>query len=128
MRAMSVQALGAYVHELIEQQSSLTVASVSAAAGVEPNYIWRLRMGEVKKPSAEIVGALVRSAKGSVERAIALLLDAQATEEDGRRAAQGIEFTLSDRHRAALEGLSNDDLDYVIGLAERLKQSRSTGQ
>lgn len=128
MRTMSVQAVGGYVQGLIDRQASLTIASVSAAAGVEPNYIWRLRTGEMKKPSAEIIGGLVRAASGSVERAIALLLDPQATEEDGKRAAQQVEFTLSDRHRSALEGLSNEDLDLVIGLAERLKRSQAADQ
>lgn len=126
MRPMSVQAVGGYVQGLIDRQAGLTIASVSAAAGVEPNYIWRLRTGDVKKPSAEIVAGLVRAARGSIERAMGLLLDAQATEEDGRRAALAVEFTLSDRHRMALERLSDEDLDLVIALAERLRQSRAT--
>lgn len=122
MRGMSVQAVGGYVQGLIDRQKGMTVASVSAAAGVEPNYIWRLRTGDVKKPSAEIVGSLVRAAKGSVEQAIALLLNSEATEEDGRRAAAATGFVLSDRHRAALEGLSDEDLDLIIELAGRMRR------
>ena len=128
MPSMSVQAVGGYVQGLIDRQKGMTVASVSAAAGVEPNYIWRLRMGEVKKPSAEIIGSLVRAAKGSVEQAIALLLNAEATEEDGRQAAAKSEFVLSLRHRAALEGLDDEDLDLIIELAERMRRRRITGQ
>lgn len=127
MRGMSVQAVGGYVQGLIDRQG-MTVAAVSADAGVEANYIWRLRTGDVKKPSAEVLGALVRAARGSIERAVALLLDVNATEEDGHRAAAEPAFRLSDRHRAVLEDLSDEDLDLIIELAGRMRQRRSGGQ
>jgi transcriptional regulator with XRE-family HTH domain len=87
MAAMSVQAVGGYVAGLIERHG-LTIASVSSDAGVQPNYIWRLREGAIKEPAAETIGALVRAARGSYDRAIALLLTPNATEEDGRKAAR----------------------------------------
>lgn len=65
-----------------------------------------------------------------------LLLDEDATTDDGERAAtawfakapEPPPITLNDRQIQALRDLSPDDLDYVLDLAERLKQTRSERQ
>lgn len=87
MLRMSAQAVGAYVQELIERRG-MTIAAVTAMAGVEANYLWRLRAGKIKAPAAETIGALVRAAHGSYDRALTLLLDPNATEIEGASAAQ----------------------------------------
>jgi transcriptional regulator with XRE-family HTH domain len=83
---MSVQAVGAYIQGLIERHG-LTIAAVTAEAGVKPNYLWRLLHAENGNPSALSIARLVRAARGDYDVAMALLLDDEAGEEAGTAAA-----------------------------------------
>ena len=124
MRSMSVQAVGGYIQGLIDRQSGLTATVVADRAGVQSNYIWRLKSGDIKEPSAKIIGAIVRAAKGSVEQAIELLLNDQATADDGYRAATVGAYQLSNRHQAVLAKMSVEELDALIAFVEQTQHQR----
>ncbi len=83
---MSMIAVGAYVRYLRESYD-LTSLTVSTLAHVNPNYIWRIETGEIK-PGAEKLAAVIRAVKGNFEEVSQLLLDENATEEDGRIVAE----------------------------------------
>jgi len=84
---MSVQAVGAYIQALA-QRHGLTIAAVTAEAGVNQNYVWRLIHGNTNNPAAITLAKLVQCARGDYVQAMRLLLDDAATEQDGLEAAQ----------------------------------------
>lgn len=122
MSGMSVRAVGGYIQGLIDTSDDLTAAVVAERAGVKPNYIWRLKTGEIQEPSAKIIGLLVKAARGNVERAIELLLNDNATEEDGRGAATTPSFRLNARHHEVLSRMSADELDALIAFLAQTKR------
>lgn len=132
---MSVKAVGAYIDKLIARHD-LKVQEVTDQAGVSANYVWRLRTGAIKEPAAHIIASLTKAVQGSMEDITQLLLDDNATVDDGERAAMAWfakvpkppPITLSERQIKVLSSLSPDDLDYVLDLAERLKRTRSEHQ
>lgn len=87
MRAMSVSAIAGYIEGLIARQKpTLSAAKVQDQAGVRQNYLWKLVKGEIKEPGASTIGQLVRAANGDMERAFDLLLDPNASYDDGYEA------------------------------------------
>jgi transcriptional regulator with XRE-family HTH domain len=128
MSAMSVRAVGGYIQGLIDSHGDLTAAAVAERAGVKSNYIWRLKTGDIQEPSAKIIGLLVRAARGSVERAMELLLRDGATEEDGHAAATTPMFQLSDRHQAVLSQMTEEELDALVAFVARTRRAPPTNR
>jgi transcriptional regulator with XRE-family HTH domain len=124
---MSVQAVGGYIRHLRTQQG-LTATAVAQAAKTNSNYIWRIEQGKIKEPGAELLGTLVRAVNGSIEDAISLLLDADATVADGEaRAAQWLareELVEATRAQDALDQLAalipDDRVEEALALLEEL--------
>jgi hypothetical protein len=117
MCRMSVTAVGGYITGVLER-NKLLPAHVMDAAGVRPNYLWRLSSGEIKKPSAEIIAALVRAARGRMEIATQLLLDPTADYERGyARGQQSDPMEVFDR-------LDQDQLDAVARVAQQMLREK----
>jgi transcriptional regulator with XRE-family HTH domain len=66
----------------------MTLAEVQDCAGVRQNYWSRLRNRETKVPSVEVAAAFVQAVRGDQNRAMGLILDRQATSNDGETAAR----------------------------------------
>lgn len=77
-----MKAVGTYIAALIDGYD-LKTQEVTGAAGVSPNYVWRLKKGTIASPSAEIISALWRVVGGSADHLQRLLMD-DATEDEAR--------------------------------------------
>lgn len=55
-------------------QNGLTIEAASELAGVHPNYLWRVEVGRIKRPSIQKLKALTRAVKGRWEE-VGRLLD-----------------------------------------------------
>lgn len=121
---MSVQAVGGYIDALLKQRPDMTAARLAEQAGVQNNYIWRLRSGSIDAPSARVIMALVSAVGGDLDLAASLLLDSEATVDDGERAAHAQQRRLDPRYQRALERLNDKELDAIIEFVERLQGSR----
>lgn len=94
--AVTVEAFGAYVRVMREARKLKpdAVAKAMVEMGsrdmddVNPNYIWRIERGKVKEPGAQRVLAFVRVVRGSAEIATNLLLDDEASADEGRMLAE----------------------------------------
>lgn len=132
---MSVQAIAAYIQGLIEKKG-LIAAKVAEKAEVQLNYLWRLDQGLIKEPSATKLAALVEEVGGDHVVAMHLLLDPNATSEDGRALAAAHEDSSIDV--SSLEQLFYNELIKGAGsqnpkllaqvFAELWKQSKSDPQ
>lgn len=83
---MTVAAFSGYIAGLIERHK-LTASLVMDAAGVRGNYLYKLRVGAVKEPGAMTVAGLTNAARGNLGTAMHLIIDPDANEEDGKKAA-----------------------------------------
>lgn len=70
---VGTHALGDYVRQL-RTARHLTRLEVAHQAGVVQDYVWKMEVGRVDKPSAHHVGVLVRVLGGNIEHAMNLLL------------------------------------------------------
>ena len=73
---MAVKDVGTYIRVLMEGRD-LTALMVTQAAGVHPNYVWRLEQGKIKRPALEIIVKLVRVVGGSLDDIGALMSSTQ---------------------------------------------------
>jgi transcriptional regulator with XRE-family HTH domain len=83
---MGVQAIAGYIQGLIDRKG-LIATKVAEGAEVQLNYLWRLEQGLIKEPSATKLASLVEEVGGDHIVAMRLLLDPNATSEDGRALA-----------------------------------------
>lgn len=142
MRVMSAEAIGEYFRALVELQPGLSLASVSRAAGVQPNYLSRLGVpGEngTKEPSGRVLLGLLRAAHGKIEHLEEILYSDTATAEQGRLLA---EKTLNEmkaaptenERRQVLQRLIADlesnpqKIDQLIGYGARLREEDRAGR
>lgn len=71
---------GEYIRSL-RKERGMTMQALAGAAGVHPNYIWRVETGDIKKPSNKNLGALVHALKGSMEEVTRLMALSPSPEE-----------------------------------------------
>jgi transcriptional regulator with XRE-family HTH domain len=124
---MSVHAVGGYIRHLRTQQG-LTATAVAQAAKTNSNYIWRIEQGKIKEPGAELLGTLVRAVNGSIEDAMALLLDPLASVADGEARASAWlardELRVATPAQQEIEQLAalipNDRVEEALALLEEL--------
>ena len=110
---MNVKAVGTYIAALIDGYD-LKTQEVTVAAGVSPNYVWRLKRGAINSPSAEIISSLFRVVGGSADHLQRLLMD-DATEDEARiLAAQRIAAARTPVHEA---GFSDEELRLLSRLS-----------
>lgn len=107
-RGMNVKAVGAYIAALVDYRD-LKTQDVTVAAGVSPNYIWRLKNGRIASPGAETLTALVRAAGGSTEHLQRLLMDDATEQEAIRLAVQWMQ-----QYRAEAASMTDEELDTAI--------------
>jgi transcriptional regulator with XRE-family HTH domain len=107
---MTVSNVGTYIRVLMEGRS-LTALTVTQAAGVHPNYVWRLEKGRIKKPALEAIVKLVRTVGGSLDD-IDFLMGAPSSAYDATERAERI-----------LKGLAPDIQDRIRQL-EATKEGR----
>ncbi len=137
---MSVAAAGAYLRTLREHHR-LTRAEVAELTGTSETQIVRIEGGDVDSRGT-LWAKFVAYVHGNFEQLANLLLDASATEEDGRRFAEEwltraqratidqLYQTYGDeRVRAAvtsLQALSSDELLRVISEASEIVRGRAS--
>lgn len=109
---MGVEEIGQYIYDCVKA-NGLTIACVTAQAGVEPNYIWRLRKGRIKSPGVHTLRALTDAAKGAWDVVSELLNGTNSTAPDPRQAFDELAETLTD-----------DELPDAIAAIERMRISR----
>lgn len=107
---MSMQAVGTYLREL-RTAAQLTQDKAAELIGVDKKTIERWEKGE-HEPKATTLQEYVQALRGSVQRALNLLLGAPEPEPP----------QLSERHVRALVDLSEDELNLLIQIAEKIKR------
>lgn len=107
-----MEAVAPYL-KTVRLAAGLTQTEAADRVGISPKTVERWEAGKHEPPASELA-VYVRAIGGEVERLLRLLVGS----EEGRP------FILSDRHQKILEGLSDEDLDLVISLAERMKRSQ----
>lgn len=93
--------VGTYIRVLMEGRN-LTALAVTQAAGVYPNYVWRLEKGKIKKPALEAIVKLVRTVGGSLDDVDFLVgapTNARDATERAERILQGLAPDIQDRIR-----------------------------
>ncbi len=126
---MSTNAVGVYLQTL-RDQLHLTRAKMAEEIGTTQNSIWRIESGR-QEPGAWLLARIVQRVHGSLEDVLRLAVDATATIEDGRRAAEVAarpRFALTERQRTAIAALTSEELDLLVDLAERLQCARGARQ
>lgn len=117
-----MEAVGAYIRVMAEQRK-LKIITVSNAAGVASNYIWRLEHGDTESPSFEIIAALVTAVKGSMEDVRQLLLEqADAARAEALAVKRVMSGGLSPEQRAYLDSLSPEQLDAIVSMARKMRE------
>lgn len=116
---MSLEAAGAYLQTLREFHG-LSRADIASAAGTNEAQVIRIEKGEIDTRGSLLLRFL-QSVQGSAEELLRLITSANATAEEGRRAARQAEpLPLKPKLEAMLRGLPDDDLDAVAAIVARL--------
>lgn len=105
-----MEAVAPYLKQ-IRIDAGLTQMEAAERVGIHSKTVERWEAGKHEPPASELA-AYVKALGGEVDRLLRLLIGTEAG------------TVISDRHRKALEGLTDDDLDLVISIAERIKRSR----
>ena len=93
--------VGTYIRVLMEGRN-LTALMVTQAAGVHPNYVWRLEKGKIKRPALEVIVKLVRAVGGSLGDVDFLMMpppNAPDAKERAERILRGLAPDIQDRVR-----------------------------
>lgn len=89
---MTVVSVGAYLEALRDAQKlkPKEVVDLIGQLGIEttPTYIWRIEHGKIATPGAPLLAAFTRVVHGNINQVMDLLLNKEATAEDGRHFAQ----------------------------------------
>ena len=113
-------AAGAYLRTLREMHG-MTREDVAGEARTSISQLVRIEAGE-QETRGSLLLRLVAAVRGDAQHLADLLLCPNATAVEGEHKARTGLFRMSERHRAAFQGLSDADLDFVADLAERLKR------
>lgn len=118
---MSTVAVGAYLRTLREAQH-LSRAALAAQVDTHESQLVRIEAGD-QDPRGSFLLRLVSKLRGTAED-VARLLEASATEDQGRVLAHqrltGRPSRISPRQLDALERLTDEQLDRLIALAEKI--------
>lgn len=118
---MSTVAVGAYLRTLREAQH-LSRAALAAQVDTHESQLVRIEAGD-QDPRGSFLLRLVSKLRGTAED-VARLLEASATEDQGRILAHqrltGRPSRISPRQLDALERLTDEQLDRLIALAEKI--------
>lgn len=112
-----MKAVAPYLRQ-IRQDAGLTQSEAADRVGIHSKTVERWEAGKHEPPASELA-AYVKALGGEVGRLMRLLVGSDEPTN---------EPNINPRYRTALESLTDEDLDLVIALAERLRQSRSGRQ
>lgn len=109
-----MKALEAYLSTLIHQRG-LQVQDVTAQAGVNANYLWRLRNDKIASPGAPVLRQLITAVRGNIDD-LALLLRDDMTEREAQRLARRWVDEEGERERYAAEAaaMTDSELEQAI--------------
>jgi transcriptional regulator with XRE-family HTH domain len=104
MEYMSMTAVASYLRALREGRA-MSRARLAALLDTSEVTIWRIEHAH-QEPSGSLLVGFVRAVRGSTEQVADLMLDKEATEEDGRQLAHSY---LSEADKAAM-GVERDPI------------------
>lgn len=105
--------IGKYLEETA-LANGMTIAAVTSAAGVEANYIWRLKNGKIKNPKMRTLRSLTEAARGAWD-VVTELWDTMNTDPVHADRAAFNELA---------ETLTDDEIPDAIAALQRMRTSR----
>lgn len=123
-----MEAVGSYIQTLRDKQS-VSRARMAEEIGTTENTLWRIESGR-QEPGISLLARILQYVQGSLQEVTNLAAKADATAEDGRRAAERSTLQpiqLTSEQVSQIASLDPETREAVFRIVRQLQQEKESG-